>query len=343
MLSVKNFPFVFLSFFFLLNSAEAVERLRLHHFLSPTSTTHAEMLAPWAAAIEKESQGQLKIDIYPAMQLGGSPTQLYDQARRGTADIVWTLPGYTSGRFPLMEAFELPFMAGTAEATSQAAYEYYTKYAQEEFKGVHILAVHVHAPGVFHMKNKPIRRLEDMRGLKIRGPTRIITDMLSNYGATPVAMPVPALPDALAKGVVDGALIPYEVARPLRVHELTNSHTGVRGARGLYTAVFILAMNKNRYDALSPDLRAAIDKHSYLPLVRSAGRTWDKADLPVIQAAQERGNAFYYIEGTELAKWQELSTVVTRKWIKEMTAKGHDGALLVQEAQRLIEKYERSK
>ena len=87
----------------------AVETLRLHHFLSVTSTTHAKMLAPWAAAIEEESQGKLKIDIYPNMQLGGAPPQLYDQAKRGIADIIWTLPGYTPGRFPLMEAFELPF------------------------------------------------------------------------------------------------------------------------------------------------------------------------------------------------------------------------------------------
>ena len=206
-------------------------------------------------------------------------------------------------------------MAGSAEATSQAAYEYYTRYAQEEFQDVHLLAVHVHAPGVFHMKNKPIRRLEDMQGLKIRGPTRIITNMLSSFGATPVAMPVPSLPDALAKGVVDGALIPYEVARSLRVHELTNSHTSVRGPRGLYTAVFILAMNKERYNNLSPELRSIIDKHSYLPLVRSAGQAWDKADLPVIKLAEDRGNTFYYIEGQELAKWQERSKVVTENWV----------------------------
>ena len=317
-----------------------MERLRVHHFLSLSSTTHAKMLVPWAAAIEKESHGQLKIDIYPNMQLGGAPPQLYDQAKRGIADIIWTLPGYTPGRFPLMEVFELPFMAASAEATSQAAYEYYTEYAQEEFTDVHLLAVHVHAPGVFHMNNKSIRRLEDMKGLKVRGPTRIITNMLSSFGATPVAMPVPSLPDALARGVVDGALIPYEVAQSLRVHELTNSHTGVRGPRGLYTAVFIMAMNKQRYQGLDPQLKAIIDKYSYFPLVQRAGRAWDEADLPVIQLAKDRGNAFYYIEGPELTKWQERSAVVTRNWIREMTAQGHDGKLLVTEAQRLIRKYD---
>ena len=295
---------------------------------------------PWAASLERASQGRIKVDIYPAMQLGGAPPQLYDQAKRGIADVIWTLPGYTPGRFPIMEAFELPFMAGSAEATSQAAYEYYTLYAQEEFSDAKVLAIHVHAPGVLHTKSKPVKRLEDLRGLKIRAPTRISNDMLSELGATPIAMPVPSLPDALAKGLVDGALIPYEVAYPLRVHELTDSHTAIKGQRGLYTAVFVLAMNKKKYDEMKPELKKIIDDNSYLSFARRAGKLWDQADQPVIEIARKRGNKFYFIEGAEKLRWQEHGSYVTRKWIAEMNERNLNGEMLVEEAKRLIKKYE---
>ena len=314
--------------------------LRVHHFLSPASVTHAKLLVPWARALENDSNGRIKVVIYPAMQLGGAPPQLYDQAARGLADVIWTLPGYTAGRFPKMEVFELPFMAGSAEATSQAAYEFYTQHARDEFDAAHVLTVHVHRPGQLHMKNRPIRRLEDLRGSKIRAPGRISNLLLKELGATPVAMPVPSLPDAIAKGVVDGALIPYEVALPLRLHELTNSHTNVRGARGLYTAVFLLAMNKKTYAQLPADLQEIVDKNSGLTLARRAGRLWDEADPPVIAATRALGDRFYFIEGKELERWQERGQRVTQKWIDEMNAKGLPANELVMEARRLITKYE---
>ena len=321
-------------------SAQEEWTLRVHHFLSPTSVTHARLLVPWARAVERASNNRIRVVIYPTMQLGGAPPQLYDQAVRGLVDVVWTLPGYTAGRFPKMEVFELPFMAGSAEATSQAAYEFYTRYARDEFDATHVLTVHVHRPGQLHMKNKPIRRLEDLRGTKIRAPGRVSNLLLKELGATPVAMPVPSLPDAIAKGVVDGALIPYEVALPLRLHELTNSHTDVRGTRGLYTAVFLLTMNKKTYAQLPTDLQRVIDQSAGLALARRAGRLWDEADPPVIAAAKDLGDRFYLIEGEELERWQARGQRVTQQWIAEMKAKGLPADTLVKEARRLITKYE---
>ena len=190
------------------------------------------------------------------------------------------------------------------------------------------------------MKNRPIRRLEDLHGARIRAPGRMSNLFLKELGAVPVGMPVPSLPDAIAKGVVDGALIPYEVALPLRLHELTNSHTDVRGTRGLYTAVFLLTMNRATYEKLPADLRGLIDTHSGLALAKRAGRLWDEADPPVIAAAKELGDAFYFIEGEELKRWQEIGDRVTRKWIEESNKKGLNGASLVEEAKNLIKKYE---
>ena len=127
--------------------AEAQEvTLKVHHFLPPPSVTHSKFIKPWADKVEADSGGRIKVDIYPAMQLGGKPPQLFDQVRDGVADVVWTVAGYTAGRFPMIEVFELPFVPGSAEATSQAAQSFYETYARDEFADVHPLMVHVHAP-----------------------------------------------------------------------------------------------------------------------------------------------------------------------------------------------------
>jgi TRAP-type C4-dicarboxylate transport system substrate-binding protein len=199
--------------------------LKVHHFWPPGAMPPSQLLVPWCEKIAKDSGNKLKCQIYPAMQLGGTPPQLVDQVKDGVADIIWTLPGYTAGRFPLMEVFELPFMSANAEATSQAAWEYYEKYAQKEFPGVRMLAVNVHDNGYVHSREKQVKTLADFKGMKMRAPTRQTNKMLAALGAAPVAMPLPALSDALSKGVVDGYLLPWEVIPSIKAHELTKFHS----------------------------------------------------------------------------------------------------------------------
>ena len=196
--------------------------LRVHHFLSDKHNTHAKVLAPWAEKIEKESGGRIKMTIFPRMQLGGKPPQLMDQVRDGVADVVWTLPGYTAGRYPRIAAFELPFMVSSAEATSQALQEYYEKHATEEFADVKPLWFHTHARGVIHTREKQIKTAADFDGLKLRAPNRGIGTAMEAMGAASVFMPVPALPEALSKGVVDGAVIPWEIVPPLKAVSYTH-------------------------------------------------------------------------------------------------------------------------
>jgi TRAP-type C4-dicarboxylate transport system substrate-binding protein len=299
-------------------------------------------MEPWARQVEAESDGRIKVEIYPAMQLGGRAPQLYDQLRDGIADVVWTLPGYTPGRFPTIEVFELPFLPASAEATSQAVQAFYEKHQLQEFADIHPLMFHVHAPGLFHMKGAPIRTLEDLPGKKIRAPTRVINDTLGTLGATPVGMPVPQVPEALSRGVVDGVVIPWEVSRPLRVHELTDSHTAFAGDRGFYTSVFLYGMNKNTYESLPDDLKAVIDNNSGMSLAQKIGKVWDEAEQPGRQAAEEAGAEFYTIEGAELERWKEASAPVIDRWTEQMSSNGQDGAALVEDARSLIEQYETS-
>jgi len=318
--------------------------LKVHHFWPPGAMPPSSLLVPWCDKIAKDSNNRLKCQIYPAMQLGGTPPQLIDQAKDGVADIIWTLPGYTAGRFPIMEVFELPFMSSSAEATSQAAWEYYSMVGNKEFPGIKAIAVNVHDNGYVHGSNKQVKTQADFKGMKMRAPTRQTNKLLAALGATPVAMPLPALADALSKGVVDGYLLPWEVIPSIKAHELSKFHSETDPkSRALYTAVFILAMNQAKYDSLPPDLKKVIDDNSGAATSRAFGKQWDASAPPARKQATERGNTFYTIPAAELANWQKATANLEDEWARDVSAKGQDGKKLLQTAKDLIKKYEGAK
>lgn len=313
--------------------------LRLHQFLPPQATIPAKAITPWIEKVESESGGRIEIEHYPAMQLGGAPPALFDQARDGVVDIVWTLPGYTPGRFNKVEAFELPFMVTTAEATSKAFYEFVQKNALDEFDDVKLLVAHTHGPGLLHVRGDGVRSLEDMEGLKLRGPTRVITGMLERLGASAVGMPVPAVPESLSKGVIDGAVIPWEVTVPLKVPELVDTHTGFSGDRGLYAATFVMVMNKDSYEGLPDDLKKVIDDNSGIETAALFGRAMDAGDKVGLEKAQATDNEIITLDAEETARWKEAAEPTVVNWIEEMDGKGIDGAVLVEDARALIDKH----
>ncbi|WP_237155621.1 TRAP transporter substrate-binding protein [Oryzibacter oryziterrae] len=313
--------------------------LRLHQMLPPQATIPAKVLAPWAEAIAKDSGDRIKVELYPAMQLGGKPGDLVDQVKDGVVDLTWTVIGYTPGRFPKSEVFELPFMVTTGAATSQAFEEFYEKHLTDEFKDYHVLAVHTHGPGLIHTKGKAVEKLEDMAGLKLRGTSRVVNNMLAALGATPVGMPVPAVPEALSKGVIDGTVVPWEVTPSIKVAELAPFHTGFSGKHGLYTATFLFAMNKDSYDALPDDLKKVIDAHSGPALAKAFGEAMDAGDIRGKELADKAGNTTVTLDDAETARWKDAADKVIKDWIKEMDAKGLDGTGLYADAQALVEKY----
>ena len=329
----------------LASSAQAQEiTLKVSHFWAPTAMAPTKVIGPWCDKVNKESGGRLKCQIFPSMSLGGTPAQAFDQAKDGVADIVYTLPGYTAGRFPLMEAFELPFMNLNAEASSQAVWEYYltTPAVQKEFTGVKPLALHTHDEGYVHTRDKQIKTLADFKGLKMRAPTRQTNKLLSKLGATPVSMPLPAIPDAVSKGVIDGFLLPWEVIPSVKLHEMVKYHSETDPKeRALYSAVFIMAMNPAKYDSLPADLKKVIDNNSGAALVKQIGKIWDESATPGRRAAEDRKNTFYMIPASELANWRTASASLYDEWVAEVTAKGNDGKALLAKAQGLIKKYEK--
>jgi TRAP-type transport system periplasmic protein len=314
--------------------------LKFHTFMSPQSNVWLNMHKAWMDKVEKDSGGRIKFEGYPAMQLGGSPVQLFDQAKDGVVDIVWTLPGNTPGRFPRTEVFELPFMMNNAEATSRAFWEYIQTQAPDEYRDVHPLALHVHGPGVFHMRNKLIRTADDLRGSKVRGPTRQITKMLGYLGATPVGMPLPQIPDSLSKGVIDGAVIPWEVVPSVKVHELAKFHSQFDPAGGaLYTTTFVMAMNKAKYAALPPDLKAVIDRNSGLQTSAWLGKVQQGGDGAGREAAARLGNTIHTIPASEAQEFRRKARLVEVEWVQDMDKRGLNGKRLLDTARQLIDKH----
>ena len=314
--------------------------LRCQHFLSPKGSVPAFFITPWAEKVEKDSGGRIKVEIYPAMQLGGKPPALFDQIRDGVIDCGWALPAYTPGRFPESEVFELPFMTSmSAEASSKAAWDFTEKYMQERLSEIQVLAVHVHGPGVIHKNGEPVTSTADFDGLKLRGPSRQANALLETLGATPVGMPVPAFPEALSKGIVDGGVIPWEIVPPLKVHELADSHTQLSGDRALYNTFFIWGMNKAKYDSLPDDLKAVSDANSGLETSARAGSAMDQGDDLGEKVVADNGNAIHTLDDAVVAELKTIGEAQTEAWIAEVSGKGLDGQAMVDDAKALVAKY----
>ncbi|SDI32295.1 TRAP transporter substrate-binding protein [Lutimaribacter saemankumensis] len=313
--------------------------LRLHQFLPPQANVPKLVLDVWADKVEADSGNRIKIERYHAMALGGKPPELIDQAIDGVADIVWSVNGFTPGRFPRTEVFELPFMVTDARAASYAYWKMFESHmADTDFRDVKILATFVHGPGMLHTK-KPVSEPGDLNGMKIRGGSRMVNQLLELLGATPVGLPVTAIPEALSKGVIDGTTIPWEVTTALKVSELVENHTEFDGP-AIYNLTFVMAMNKAKYDSLPDDLKAVIDANSGLEFSVFAGGVMQDSDGPARQVAVDRGNNIITISAEDAKTWEELARPVYENWIADVAGKGIDGQAMIDEANQLMSEYQ---
>jgi TRAP-type C4-dicarboxylate transport system substrate-binding protein len=241
-----------------------------------------------------------------------------------------------------VEVFELPFMMTNAEATSKAYWEYFQTQCADEFKDTHVIALQVHGPGVFHSASKPITKAADLKGMKVRGPTRQVTNMLRSLGAIPVGMPLPGIPDALSKGTIEACVIPWEVVPSVKVHELSKFHSEFpAGGPALYTTTFVMAMNKARYEGLAPDLKKVIDNNSGMATSAWLGKTQESNDPIGRKSATDRKNAIHTFTAAETQEFIQLSAAIDDAWVADMDKRGFKGKALLDSAKALIAKHTR--
>jgi TRAP-type C4-dicarboxylate transport system substrate-binding protein len=319
--------------------AQAQITLRMHHFLPPQSNGQTRFLAPWARRVEQASGGRLRIQIFPSMQLGGAPPQLFDQARDGVVDIVWTLPGNTPGRFPRIETLELPFVpARKAITNSKALQEFGERHLVDEFREVKVLCWWAHDHGLIHA-SRQITKLEDMSGLKLRFPTRLAGEALRALGAQAIGMPIPQVPESLAQRVIDGTVIPWEVVPSIRVHELVRFHTEIPGSPTFYTASFVLAMNKAKYDGLPADLRRVLDENAGMVAATMAGEAWDAASTASEEIVRRRGNSIAALPEPEVERFKERTRPVVDTWLQQSRERNMDGERLLADLREALAKH----
>jgi TRAP-type transport system periplasmic protein len=316
--------------------------LKMHHFLPPVANVPAQFLTPWARKVEQESNGRIKIDIFPSMQLGGAPPQLYDQAKDGVADLVWTLTGYTAGRFPKSEAIENPFVSHrTALVNSLAFQEFYENHIRDEYAEVHPICVWAHDRGIIHISRR-VEKLEELKGAKIRFPTRLAGEALKALGATSVGMPVPQVPESIAQRVIDGALTPWEVVPSVKLDELVKFHTDIPGPKSLYTSVMVLVMNKAKYEGLPADLKEVIEKNSGAVASRLAAAPFDKMAQEVPELVKKKGGTILTISDAEAQRWVKATEPVIEGWIKQVKDRNIDGGKLLETVRELVAKHEKA-
>jgi TRAP-type C4-dicarboxylate transport system substrate-binding protein len=319
-------------------TAQAQEHtLTLHHFLSELAPAHTDMLVPWAERVEENSGGRVAIEIYPSMSLGGRPPELISQARDGVADIVWTVNGYTPGLFPRSEVFELPgIFVNDPAATNLAMREMFDEHLAEENPGVKVLFMHVHAGNALHTIDREVRAPADAAGMTIRTPSRTGAWVIEALGAEPVAMPVPELPQAMARGVVEAALIPFEVAAPLRLQEQARIHIEGHDQARVGTTVFQVSMNLGTWDGLPEDIQQAFLDASDEDWLSEIGTVWRENDDEAIAMFTEAGNTHLVLDEQETETFLEALEPVVDRWIEDVSAQGVDGAALVERAREAI-------
>jgi TRAP-type C4-dicarboxylate transport system substrate-binding protein len=308
--------------------------LRLHTFVPPVSSSF-KAVKRWAEKVEKDTNGSVKIKLFPSRQLGGKPSELYDQARKGFVDLSWTLPGYTTGRFPRTEVFELPFVAGvSALAGSQAVMEIYDKWLADDFKDTHPIVLHAAGPFAFH-SHKPIRNLSDMKGMKIRSSSRAVGEIFKVVGATPVGIPGLKMAETYQRNGVDWVYTAWSIALPTKIVKMSKFHTEAY----MNQPVLMLIMNKKSYEGLSSDQKRAFDANSGMAQARIFGADWVKADVPGKKLSKKLGNETSVLSTTDRATWKKMSQSVINGWVKNVSSKGIDGKGLVSAARAAVAKY----
>lgn len=318
-------------------SAASPIELKMSHFLPSTHPIQRDFLEPWAKELEERTNGQVKVQIFPAGSSFGHVAKQMDQARAGVVDIAHGLSGIPRGRLPKTSIIDLPFLVQSADAASKTLWKLYPDHLTDEYKGVKVLALHAHNAGLIHTRGKKVTTMEDLNGLRLRAPSLAISMMLEELGASPVGMPPTQVYENLEKGVIDGTVFPWEAVNGFKLYEPLNYHLDAKA----YTTSFYFVMNERKYRSLPEDVRKVIDEMSGQTLVNKFGDWWNQWDQPGLDAAVKKGNEIASLTDEQRDKWRERLAPVIDKYLASLEQQGvKDAREIYQKAQEYVAEFE---
>jgi TRAP-type C4-dicarboxylate transport system substrate-binding protein len=293
-------------------------------------------LIKWSERLEKASNGRIAVKRFPNAQMGPTP-QHYDFARTGQADASWFLHGATPGRFPLTELVSLPYMVGSAEIGTKVLNDAQlrSKYLDAEHRGVKVLMLNTHQPGGPHTTKKPIRTMDDFKGMRLRFASPPIRDLVQGLGATPVGVPPTEIAETLQKGTIDGTFIDYGGAGiAFKLSGIVKYSTELYA----YVGSFGLAMNEGFWNKLPPDLQKVVIE-SVTGQEKELGQAWDALDALGKKALMDGGGQAIRFSAEDDAKVRRVGSQVTFTKIKELEDKGLPARAVYDQMRALSEKH----
>ena len=298
----------------------------------PPSHIQSQLAESWRREVESRTNGAVKIDYYPGQTLTKA-NQSYDGVVQGISDIGFSVFAYTRGRFPVMAAIDLPLGYTSGKAATEVINRVYQKYQPKELDDTEVMYLHAHGPGLIHTKDKAVRKMEDIKGMKFRGhgTSALVVKAL---GGTPVPKPMPETYEMLQKGVVDGAVYPWESNKGWRLGEVADYCTAAFSAA--YTTSFFVVMNKDRWNALPADVRKTIKEINEEWAVKH-GEAWDASDMEGIISFLNDGGEIIGLEEDEQARWKDAVAPIIDDYIKEKSAQGLPAKEIVEFTRKTLE------
>lgn len=296
--------------------------LRYNRWIPPAHHIQVRMLEPWAKQVAEATQGRVKIE-FTASSLGAPPRQ-FDLAADGIADITFGNHDYTPARFTLTQAAQLPFLSDSAEALSVALWRAQMKFFEpaKEHAGVKLLALFVHGPGQVFTASKPIAKLADFAGLKLRSAGASTADIAKAFGAVPISAPATQAYELLANGVADGTFFHSDGLVSFKLEKLMRFQTRFPG--GLYNSTFFMVMNQAKWDKIAPADQQAIMALSGEAFARMSGKVWDDQDAIARREMEKVGTRVTAASPALLAEAKAKLDAEEKKWLAAAGAKKID-------------------
>jgi TRAP-type transport system periplasmic protein len=311
---------------FFLPSISQADELKFAHFMSTKYKLHEGVFLPFAQELQQATDGVLSVRVYPGGELGAGPAKQYDRAVDGIAELVFGLPGYTASQFPLTLLVELPGVVPSEDRATAALWNN-IELLDREYRRVKLVSLWNNPAGAIFTRDKPIRSIDDLKGLKIRVPSRNGGKVIEAWGAAPVSMPITDVYNALQTGVIDGVLVDPSVVKSFKLGEVARYMT--TGMKSTLTPQFVL-MNRDAWKDLTTEQQAALDKLAGANMAEKARRMQVAEAVEGIKAFTEAGNEVIELSASEVARFDAASAQLVKSVVAELEADGRKAAGFVQ-------------